>query len=110
MDKEDKKAVKIIMIFFVGVIFLFIPWNDLALKNHARTCGFVYGRLKFKGWSYIQFSYKTSSNEWLTFDQQISEFKIKNVDSLKKMNCLKTIYSTRFNSIAKIIDERVIEK
>jgi hypothetical protein len=110
MDKEDKKAVKIIMIFFVGVIFLFIPWNDLVLKNHARTCGFVYGQHKFKGAKYIQFSYKTSSNGWLTFDQHISDFKIKNVEVLKKMNCLKTIYSTQFNSIAKIIDGRVIEK
>ena len=110
MDKEDKKAVKIIMIFFVGVIFLFIPWRDLALKNHARTCGFVYGQQVFKGARYIFFSYKTSSKEWLTSHQHISDFKIKNVDSLKKMKCLQTIYSTRFNSTAEIIDERVIER
>ena len=110
MDKEDKKAVKIVMIFFVGVIFLYIPWNNLALKNHARTCGFVYSQHVFKGARYFFFSYKTSSNEWLTSHQHISDFKIKNLDSLKKMNCLKTIYSTRFNSTAEIIDERVIEK
>ena len=110
MDKEDKKAVKIIMIFFVGVIFLFIPWRDLLLKKHERTCGFVYGITRVHGATYFEFSYKTSSNGWMTSHQSNSDFKIKNVDSLKKMKCLQTEYSTQFNSFVEIIDERVIEK
>jgi len=110
MDKEDKKAVKILLIFFVGVIFSFIPWSAIFLKKHERTCGFVYRLTRVGGPKYFEFSYKTSSNGWMTSLQSVSDFKIKNVEALKKMKCLQTEYSTRFNSFVKIIDERVIEK
>jgi hypothetical protein len=110
MKAKDNKTAIYLISFFIGAIILLLPWQAMLLKKNERTCGFIYGQYVVKGAKYIQFSYKTSAHGWITSSQAASDFKVKNSQKLKKMKCLKLIYSSRFNKVAKIIDERVLEK
>jgi hypothetical protein len=107
MDNQDKKTAIIFISFFIGVVILFIPWRDMLLKEHENTCGFIYGKHEVKGSTYFDFSYKTKSNKWLTASEDIINFKIKNINNLKKMHCIRVIYSSRFNSVAIVVDKRL---
>lgn len=107
---DDKKTAIILFSFFICVVILLMPWRAMLLKKHENTCGFIYGKHEVKGSTYIHFSYKTKSNKWLTSQEDVSNFKIKNINRLKKMNCIRVIYSSRFNSVTKVVDERLIIK
>ena len=108
MIDQDKKTAVILISFFICVVILLMPWRDMLLKKHENTCGFIYGKHEVKGSTYFDFSYKTKSNKWLTASEDISDFKIKNLGKLKKMECIRVIYSSRFNSVAKVVDKRLV--
>ena len=107
-----KKLTKIqwinIIIYSFFALLLFIPWKIIFLQHHKKTCGFVYAISKTKGIKYVDFSYQTEDKKWMTNCEPMDNFSVMRLDSLKKMGCIKMIYSTNFNSWTKITDKRLL--
>lgn len=104
---DDKKTAIILFSFLFCVILMFIPWKEISLRRHENTCGFAYGKHTTKGNDYVEFRYKTKSKKWLTSSLPLDDISEKNLYALKKMKCIKIIYSKRFNSMIKVVDKRL---
>ena len=97
-----------IIIYSFFALYIFIPWKIIFLQHHKKTCGFVYAISTTRHTKYAHFSYQTEDKKWMTNCEPMDNFSVKRLDSLKKMGCIKIIYSTNFNSWTKITDKRLL--
>jgi hypothetical protein len=107
-----KKLTKIqwinIIVYSFFALYFIIPWKMIFLQHHKKTCGFVYLISTTRHTKYAHFSYQTEDKKWMTNCEPMDNFSVKKLDSLKKMGCIKIIYSTNFNSWTKITDKRLL--
>jgi len=107
-----KKLTKIqwinIIVYSFFALYFIIPWKMILLQHHKKACGFVYLISTTRHTKYAHFSYQTEDKKWMTCSESMDNFSVKRLDSLKKMGCIKMIYSTNFNSWTKITDKRLL--
>lgn len=96
-----------IIVYSFFALYIFIPWKYIFLQNHKKTCGFAFLISNTRHVEYLHFSYRADNKKWMTNCEPMDDFKVMDLDSIKKMGCIKMIYSTQINSYTKLTDKRL---
>lgn len=101
--KKWEKTVLICALLLLPMMFLF---GKIIFINSGVACAKPLYEDKTKGSTYIYFSYNVDDEIYYSY-ASIQFFRIRNFDSLKKMECFEIEYSKIFPSYTLIIDKGV---
>jgi hypothetical protein len=103
-----KRRDKVIIISVFGLIPVFYFFHMIMMLNTKESCATVIRDFKIKGSRNIEYTYLVN-NKTIKVHSSSMNFKIKDLDSLKKLGCFKIKYSTFWNVHNEIIDKRVVK-
>jgi hypothetical protein len=96
-----------VIITIVLVLALFFT-DDLLLISSKITCARAKEITTIKVTKYLVYEFYVD-NEKKQSKRALRLFKIQDIDSLRKMECIKIRYSTIWNSVTEVIDERIVK-
>ncbi|MFA7274333.1 MAG: hypothetical protein WC044_10705 [Crocinitomicaceae bacterium] len=105
LSKKDK----IIIIGSMTILTLAILTPRLLLLNSTITCAKVHKLTKIKVNQHLIFEFYEEKEKKLLTNKPLKWFKIQDIDSLKKMDCIKIRYSNIWNSVTEVIDKRLVD-
>ena len=90
------------------ILILAFLSRPLFLMNTSPTCAKVKGITIIKVNKYMVYEFYIGKKKKQA-KRSLKLFKIQDIDSLKKMDCIKIRYSNIWNSVTEVIDKRLVD-
>jgi len=105
--KLTKKERFVLLIIIASVLALFL-FSKLIFINAKTTCASFTSLSGVRTTDYYDYSYIADGTQ---FDGSLSEFNLslRDLDSLKKIECVQIEYSVYFPSFSRVIDKRILK-
>lgn len=100
----SKKTIIITLVILFPVILLSL--SKLFMLSSTVTCAKITSEITIHGAKYIQFEYYVNGKRYED-GESVQYFKIRDLDSLRKIECVRIRYSNFLNSHSEIIDVNV---
>jgi len=104
LTKRDRIG---LLIIIASVLALFL-FSKLIFINAEDTCAHFTSIGGVRTTDYYNYSYIVDGNQ---FDGSLSDFNLslRDLDSLKKIECIQIEYSVYFSSFSRVIDKRILK-
>lgn len=103
---KDKDYRHFIIGCLVVITFLILYYGSFI--NSSIECGKYNGTYRIRSREYFEFRFLTNGKERLA-DISISQLSIRNIDSLKKMDCVEITYSNWIPFFNRVTDKRIVK-
>ena len=104
ISKKERIWLLIFAVSFLGIYFS----SNLFFINSKTTCAHFARISGVRTTDYYHYSYMVDGNQ---FEYSVSEFnlKLRDLDSLKKIECVEIEYSVYFPSFSRVVDKRILK-
>lgn len=102
------KNSKIIIFSSIAILIIAFLLPELCLLSSTNTCAKAIEINQVKATKYLEYEFFVGK-ERKQSSRALRLFKIQDLDSLKKIECINIRYSTIWNSVTEVIDERIVK-
>lgn len=107
LEKADRRFI-IILVSIVSLTALLIIMYNLSFRNGYNTCGRFNGK-EFVNKGRVSYEYEyIVDNETYSSHCDMYFLSLKDIDSLKKIECVEITYSKWITNFSKVTDKRII--
>ncbi len=97
-------AIILLVVFFFGILD-----NELSMRDYGITCAKFIRTSRGKSSTYYEFQYRVGDS-LLMSSRGGFNMRIQNKETLKKMGCIKIVYSKKYLTNIRILDKRVARR
>jgi hypothetical protein len=104
-----KKNLPFILFVLLFLFFAFFAKN-VALISSTKSCAKFVKIWEVKGATLVKYAFKNKEGEIFSGNVDLKDLKIRSIDSLKKIECVKVRYSNFSAIFSEIDDPRVLDE
>jgi len=104
-----KKNLPFILFVLLFLFFAFFAKN-VALISSTKSCAKFTEIWEVKGATWVEYEFENNEGEKYKGNIYLKDLKIRSIDSLKKIECIKVKYSNFSAIFSEIDDPRVMDK